>query len=118
MYDNSRPHVDRVVQLEEVWINSMVWPARSTDLKPIENLWDTVGGRLQEEHNQLNILVDVGRKFVQIWEEMNQNEIWPLILSMNRHWKNVIDARGINTCYCELLIWRKISSYCEALIYK
>lgn len=67
MDDNARHHVARVVQhyLEEVGINSIVWPARSPYLNPIENIWDNIGRRLLEERNQLNTLAEVGRKLVQ-----------------------------------------------------
>lgn len=101
MHDNARPHVARVVQhyLEQVGIDTMAWPARSPDLNPIEHLWDKLGRKLQEELNQLDTLADVGRKLVQIWEELDQNEIRSLILSMNRRCQEVIRGRGGNTRY-------------------
>lgn len=45
MHDNVRPHTVRVAQdyLLEVSINTMSWPARSTDLNPIEHVLDMLG---------------------------------------------------------------------------
>lgn len=100
MQDNARPHVAGIVRnyLEEVGIDTMAWPARSPDLNPIENLWDTIGRRLREERN-LNTLEDVGRRLIEIWEEIDQNDIRSLILSMGRRCQAVISARGGNTRY-------------------
>lgn len=53
MQDNARPHVAQIVRnyLEEVEIYTMAWPARSSDLNPIENLWDILDRRLRAELN-------------------------------------------------------------------
>lgn len=101
MQDNARPHVARVVQqyLAQVEIDTMAWAANSPDLNPMENLWDKLGRKLQEVRSQVDTLADVGRKLVQIWEELDQNEIRSLILSMNRRCQEVIRGRGGNTRY-------------------
>ncbi|GFV17858.1 DDE_3 domain-containing protein [Trichonephila clavipes] len=48
MDDNARPHhaniVDESLQSED--ITRMDWPAYSTDLNPIEHVWDTLGRRI------------------------------------------------------------------------
>ncbi|GFW98245.1 transposable element Tcb1 transposase [Trichonephila clavipes] len=46
--DNARPHVARIVQRFFVnpQIELLLWPARSSDLSPIENMWFMVAQRL------------------------------------------------------------------------
>lgn len=101
MQDNARPHVAQIVRnyLEEVQINTMEWPANSPDLNPIENLWDILGRRLRATPIQPNNLQEVGERLIQIWRELDQNEIRQLILSMDRRCEAVIRGRGGNTRY-------------------
>ncbi|GFW46654.1 transposable element Tcb1 transposase [Trichonephila clavipes] len=46
--DNAQPHVTRIVQ--RFFVNHQIellpWPARSSDLPPIENMWSMVAQRL------------------------------------------------------------------------
>ena len=43
--DNATPHCTRVVTgfLQQHQVTQMDWPAHSSDLAPIENLWDILG---------------------------------------------------------------------------
>ncbi|GFX21947.1 transposable element Tcb1 transposase [Trichonephila clavipes] len=48
--DNARPHMERIVQRFFVnhQIELLLWPTRSPDLSPIENMWSMVAQRLTQ----------------------------------------------------------------------
>ncbi|GFW06627.1 transposable element Tcb1 transposase [Trichonephila clavipes] len=48
--DNARPHMAHIVQrfLVNHQIELLPWPARSSDLSPIENMWSMVAQRLTQ----------------------------------------------------------------------
>jgi transposase len=49
-HDNARrPHIPQITRtfLQQAEIEILHWPARSSDLNPIEHVWDTMGRRLR-----------------------------------------------------------------------
>jgi hypothetical protein len=78
---------------------TMVWPARSPDLNPIEHVWDMLGTRSRGSDPRPNSLAEVRNRLVEIWENLDQNDIRAEIESMRRRCQAVIRARGGNTRY-------------------
>ena len=75
--------------------NVMSWPAHSTDLNPIEHLWNHLKRRLadyEEEH------WSYGRVQVE-WDKIEPEVCQDLIESMPRHMEAVIKAKGGYTTY-------------------
>lgn len=99
--DNARPHVARIVQdyLHEVGIETLNWPPHSPDLNPIEHVWDSIGKKLRNHQPLAASLDDVERYVREIWDNIDQNEIRRLFLSMRRRCEAVIRSRGGNTRY-------------------
>jgi transposase len=69
MDDNARRHRARVVQDYREWesIERMDWPARSADLKPIEQLWKELLVRIIARQLQLRTIQELLAMNVQVW---------------------------------------------------
>ncbi|UYV82585.1 hypothetical protein LAZ67_22000050 [Cordylochernes scorpioides] len=86
--DNARPHTARVTMDCLQSCRTLPWPARSTDLSPIEHIWDVMGRRLQPSRN-----VDyLPRQLETIWQEIPQHTIRNLYQSMTRRVAACIQA--------------------------
>ncbi|GFU84886.1 transposable element Tcb1 transposase [Trichonephila clavipes] len=94
--DNARPHVTRVVQ--NFFVNHQIellpWPARSSDLSPIENMWSMVAQRLTQ-------ITPQAATRDQLWQRMEsascaapQKHIQSLYESMPKHVAAVISNSG------------------------
>lgn len=55
------------------------------------------GSRLQDYPDPANNLEQVGRRFVEMWNELEQNGIISLVLSMSHRCQAIIRNRGGNT---------------------
>ncbi|GFX93608.1 transposable element Tcb1 transposase [Trichonephila clavipes] len=87
---NARPHTTRLSQDCLRTITTLPWPARSTDLSPIEHIWDHLGRRVGHP-TSLNKLE---ARLQQIWNEMSQDIIQNLYASMPNCIASCIRARG------------------------
>jgi hypothetical protein len=54
--DNARPHIVKISRtfLQQAEVESLSGPARSSDLNPIEHMWDIMGRRLRRFPQQAN----------------------------------------------------------------
>ncbi|GFT88866.1 transposable element Tcb2 transposase [Trichonephila clavipes] len=94
MDDNATCHRTLAVQdcLDSEGIQRLVWPARSPDLNPIENVWDALGrqvaGRNYPPTNK-NTLI---RAITEEWDKLPQQLLDNVVQSMNtsavqRQWR-------------------------------
>ncbi|GFT52316.1 transposable element Tcb2 transposase [Trichonephila clavipes] len=101
MDGNARPHhaniVDECLQSED--ITRMDWPAISTDLIPIEHVWDMLGRRITDRQPPPICLPELLSELLDEWCNIPQDQIDNLILSMPRHCKVCIASSGRHTPY-------------------
>ncbi|KAL0152830.1 hypothetical protein M9458_051870 [Cirrhinus mrigala] len=101
MQDNARPHVAGVCQqfLQDEGIDAMDWPARSSDLNPIEHIWYIMSRSIHQRHVASQTVQELADALVQVWEEIPQETIRHLIRSMPGHCRQVIRACGGHAHY-------------------
>ncbi|GFU64737.1 transposable element Tcb2 transposase [Trichonephila clavipes] len=104
MDDNATCHRTLTVQdcLDSEGIQRLVWPARSPDLNPIENVWDALGrqvaGRNYPSINK-NTLI---RALREEWDKLPQQLLDNVVQSMVRRVECCITLHGGRIPYCYL----------------
>ncbi len=73
------------------------WPANSTDLNPIENLWDIVKRKMRD--TRPNNADDLKATVKETWASIPPQQCHKLITSMPRQIEAVIKAKGGPTKY-------------------
>ncbi|GFX88829.1 transposable element Tcb1 transposase [Trichonephila clavipes] len=85
--DNARPHVARIVQ--RFFVNHQIellpWPARSSVLSPIENMWSMVAQRLIQITPPAATPDQIWQRVEASWSAVPQEHIQSLFESMPRH---------------------------------
>ena len=99
--DNARPYVARVVQddLHARQIPTMVWPARSPDLSPIEHVWDETKRRLHHRPHLPQTLQQLRQAVIEEWQNIPQAFIQRLVASVRQRCAAVLANRGGYTRY-------------------
>ncbi|GFT26466.1 transposable element Tcb2 transposase [Trichonephila clavipes] len=80
--DNARPHVAKTVRdfCSAQHMQLLPWPANSTDMSPIEHVWDLIGRRLARDprlaasKDEFLILIQA------IWNSLPQADIQNLVI--------------------------------------
>jgi transposase len=72
----------------------MKWPARSPDLNPIENLWGIVSRSVYAGGRQYANVRELKSEILRCWENIPNQVIQNLILSMNKRVFEVIKNSG------------------------
>jgi len=76
----------------------MNWPARSTDLNPIENIWGLVAHKVYED-GQFHSVSALKTRICQVWENFSKNYLKNLMISMPERIYEVIKNNGGSTHY-------------------
>ena len=99
--DNARPHVARVVQddLHARQIPTMLWPARSPDLSPIEHVWDEIKRRLHRRPHPPQTLQQLRQAVIEEWQNIAQAFIQRLVASVRQRCAAVLANHGGYTRY-------------------
>ncbi|UYV70792.1 hypothetical protein LAZ67_8000631 [Cordylochernes scorpioides] len=96
--DNARPHRARLVNeyLQSENIRRMDWPARSTDLNPIEHVWDALGRRIGARHPSPRTLVELRTALLEEWGLLHLDLLQSLVNSMRARCETLVAVRETN----------------------
>ena len=99
--DNARPHTTCATAqfLTAKNVNVMEWPSTSTDLSPIEHIWDELDRRVRTRPNQPTNLPKLQATLLQEWNNLPNNIICRYIRSMRNRCHAVINSNGGHTRY-------------------
>ncbi|GFV22971.1 DDE_3 domain-containing protein [Trichonephila clavipes] len=93
--DNARPHTPRVSQDFLRHFQILAWPARSSDLSPVDHVWDQLKRQMPSCHS----VHDLELAVQDLWAHLPQDNIRCLINSMPDHVTACIAAGGGPTRY-------------------
>ena len=97
---NARPHRARIVthSLVQEGIENLQWPIRSPDMNPIEHVWDRMGRNVCKRNDVL-MLEDLVRAFVDEWNNLEPRFLRKLVQGMPRRVRELHQRRGGNILY-------------------
>ncbi len=99
--DNASIHTSARTRnfIEEMLITLLPWPGQSSDLNPIEYLWDKLERRIRAKPNYPKNLGELEALLQECWSEISCEVYQKLVENMNRRIETVIKARGYPTRY-------------------
>ncbi len=91
-HDNTWPHVARICTqfLEAENIPVLAWPAYSSDMSPIEHIWDALDRRIRQRVPVPANIQQLRTAIEEEWTNIPQATINNLINSMRRRWQMVV----------------------------
>jgi transposase len=76
MDDNARPHRSRVTAyLQSEAVTYVPWPDMSTDLNPIEQMWDMLGRRIHAREPPVQNFRQLEAALHREWQQLSQHDI-------------------------------------------
>ena len=86
MDDNARPHSSRIVQhfLQHEAVQTISWPAMSSDMNPIEHVWDFSGRKINQRNQKCQNIDELRTAILQEWQQFLQERLRRLVRSMTR----------------------------------
>ena len=99
--DNAPAHRARVVTtyIEGQDMNVLRQPARSSDLNPIDHLWDQLDRAIRQRDSQPSTLRELGQALLEEWNRIPAERLGQLVDSMPRSLVDIVAARGGHTHY-------------------
>ncbi|KAG6586598.1 putative retroelement [Phytophthora cinnamomi] len=99
--DNASIHASHETKhfLQEVQINTMVWPARSPDCNPIENVWSAMAAKVYASSRQHHNVADFEAAIMAVWDAIQLDYLLKSVESMPRRCLAVIKKKGGLTKY-------------------
>ncbi len=99
MHDGAPAHRTKIVKkwLQDQHIPALEWPGNSPDLNPIENAWNVMKNKIQEQ--QPSSIPDLKKKLLDLWVHMDIDYFEKLANSMPTRLQKVIEAKGQMTKY-------------------
>ena len=99
--DNAPIHTSKWTKswLKEQEIATLVWPALSPDLNPIENLWSVLARAVYRDGRQFETVSDLREVVDQCWASIDATLLQKLVDSMKHRCLEVIKKEGRKTSY-------------------
>jgi len=99
--DNDPKHNAGRVQewLEKKPFETMIWPAQSPDINPMEHLWAIIKRQLNEYERPPNGMIQLWERIETIWNSIDKDICLKLIESMPRRIEAILKAKGKWTSY-------------------
>ncbi|KFM76878.1 Transposable element Tc1 transposase, partial [Stegodyphus mimosarum] len=87
--DNARSHSARICQHALQGMQMLPWPPYSSDLSPIEHVWDVIGRRLQT--------LPLPRSEDELWQMVERECFLKIIIQLpeNQYWQIVVHVTSI-----------------------
>ncbi|GMF29672.1 unnamed protein product [Phytophthora fragariaefolia] len=99
--DNASIHASHETRqfLQEMQINTMVWPARPPDCNPFENVWLAMAAKVYAHGRQYQNVADLEAAIMAAWDAIQLDYLLTLVEFMPRRCLAVIKKKGGLTKY-------------------
>ncbi|KAG1153208.1 hypothetical protein G6F37_010565 [Rhizopus arrhizus] len=101
-HDNDPKHTSKLVKeyLEQQSYNILQWPAQSSDLNPIENIWSSLNRRLNDYETAPKGMNELYERVTKVWYDlMKPDECQKVIETMPKRIKQCMKNKGRWTDY-------------------